>query len=113
MRLVLSVLTQDHVIQVSDRCMTFERGDGAVRFEEGHNKAGVFERRIAFGYTGAGEIEDSYGREWMTTTLQGTTNAIASAMLLTVACRLPLQTPQRCRPHSVRTHRQVIDNVAT
>jgi hypothetical protein len=57
MTLVVSMLTHDYVVQVSDRCMTFERGDGAVRFEDGHNKAVLFERRIAFGYTGAGQIE--------------------------------------------------------
>ena len=63
--MVLSVLTHDYVLQVSDRCMTFERGDGGVRFEEGHNKAVLFERRIAFGYTGAGEIEGLRTDEWL------------------------------------------------
>jgi hypothetical protein len=65
MTLVLSVLTDDYVLQVSDRCMTFERGDGAVRYEEGHNKAVLFEHRIAFGYTGQGRIEGLPTDEWL------------------------------------------------
>jgi hypothetical protein len=65
MTLVVSVLTHDYVVQVSDRCMTFECGDGAVRFEDGHNKAVLFERRIAFGYTGAGQIEGLRTDEWL------------------------------------------------
>jgi hypothetical protein len=65
MTLIVSVLTQDYVIQVSDRCMTIERGDGKRRYEEGHNKAVLFEHRIAFGYTGQGEIDGRPTDEWL------------------------------------------------
>lgn len=58
MTLILSVLTQENVVQVSDRRLTWISGPkkGEVA-DDSSNKIVLFEQRMAFGYTGLTEVD--------------------------------------------------------
>jgi len=56
MTLVLSLLTNHEVIQVSDRRFTFMRGQRVVGCDDEKNKAVVWCGRAAFAFTGVGDI---------------------------------------------------------
>ena len=57
MTLILSALTQNEVVQVSDRRFTFIRPDGSVRSRnDERNKAVLFCGRVMFGFTGRGDL---------------------------------------------------------
>jgi hypothetical protein len=55
--LILNLINREHAIQVSDRCFTWFREDGAIEHtEDEHNKAVVFKDRFVFSYAGLGEL---------------------------------------------------------
>lgn len=57
MTLILNLINREHAIQVSDRCFTWFREDGAVEHtEDEHNKAVVFQDRLVLSYAGLGEL---------------------------------------------------------
>jgi hypothetical protein len=63
--IVLTALTRGNIVQVSDRLMTYVKGDGSVHYEDGHNKAILFEGHTLFGLIGAGQIEGLATDEWL------------------------------------------------
>lgn len=63
MTLVLSCLTQEYVVQVSDRRLTFI-DDGTVK-DDDTNKAVVFCGHIAFGYTGLDKLDGVPTDHWL------------------------------------------------
>jgi hypothetical protein len=55
--LILSALTRDAVVQVSDRRFVYLRPDGTVhRDQDDSNKAVVFANRVAFAFTGIAQL---------------------------------------------------------
>lgn len=56
MTLVLTALTQDEVIQVSDRRFTYLRGASVLRRDDENNKAVLFCGRLMFAFTGLGDL---------------------------------------------------------
>jgi hypothetical protein len=72
MTLVLSLLTRDHVVQVSDRRLVFLNGPNAgKRKDDNTNKAVVICNRVAFAYTGLAEILNQHTDDWLLETVQG------------------------------------------
>lgn len=63
MTLVLSYLTPDFVVQVSDRRLTWSNGSVA---DDSSNKATVYCGRMAFAYTGLAQIKTHKTDEWLT-----------------------------------------------
>jgi hypothetical protein len=63
MTLILSCLTPEYIIQVSDRKLTYP--DGTV-FDETANKAIVFHNRASIAYTGIAMIGSQRTDEWIT-----------------------------------------------
>src|SRR5262245_37528625 len=70
MTLILSCLTNDYVLQVSDRRLTFLGGprSGQV-MDDDRNKAVVWNSIIAFAYTGVTPVDDERTDIWLTRTL--------------------------------------------
>ena len=62
MTLVLSFLTQDFILQVSDRRLTWP--DGSVE-DDNTNKATIYCGRMALGYTGLAQIKTRKTDEWL------------------------------------------------
>ena len=67
MTLILSFLTQEYVVQVSDRRLTDARTGQLV--EDDSNKAVLFCGRMAFGYTGLAQLEGVATDLWLTKVL--------------------------------------------
>ena len=67
MTLILSVLTDDYVLQTSDRRATFVDLTTAVvsRHEDETNKAVVFDNQFTFAGTGFGEINQVQAADWL------------------------------------------------
>lgn len=63
MTLILSYLTQDFVVQVSDRRLTWDDGRLA---DDNANKATLYCGRAAIGYTGRAQIKTERTDEWLT-----------------------------------------------
>jgi hypothetical protein len=61
MTLILSALTQDYVVQVSDRQLSI----GGKRIDPPTNKSVIFCGHIAYGYTGQGFIENKTTELWL------------------------------------------------
>ena len=56
MTLVISLISRDHAIQISDRKLVWVESDGSIRDREGEfNKAVLYCKRIAFSYCGLAE----------------------------------------------------------
>jgi hypothetical protein len=70
MTLILNCLTDDYVLQVSDRRLTFLGGprSGQV-MDDDRNKAVVWNGIIAFAYTGVTPVDDESTDVWLTRTL--------------------------------------------
>jgi hypothetical protein len=56
MTLVISLITREHVVQVSDRKLVWLRGRQIVEEDDHRNKAVVWCNRLAFAYTGFAEL---------------------------------------------------------
>lgn len=63
MTLILSCLTKDYALQVSDRCLT-DLNSGEV-LEQDSNKAVVLSNRVALAYTGLARIEEKPADIWL------------------------------------------------
>jgi hypothetical protein len=63
MTLILSCVTKDYAVQVSDRCLT-DLNSGRVLDQEA-NKAVVLSNRVAFAYTGLARIEGKPADIWL------------------------------------------------
>ena len=70
MTLILSAATEEYVVQVSDRRLTWisdpKTGQTA---DDDSNKAVLFEHRMAFAYTGLAEVEGIRTDKWLTRVL--------------------------------------------
>lgn len=66
MTLILSCITADHAVQVSDRRLTWLSGpnEGTLKDDE-QNKALVIRNHQAFAYTGIAEIENQKTDDWL------------------------------------------------
>ncbi len=84
MTIVVSLLFPTHVVQVSDRMLTFQVGSKTVRQEDKWNKATVFGDRAAIAYTGAARVPDQRTDQWITETLMNVTD-VGQAMALLAA----------------------------
>lgn len=63
MTLIVSLLTHDLALQVSDRRYSYVGPDGkVVKREDDHNKAVLLCGRIAIGFTGLGELNGMHTR---------------------------------------------------
>lgn len=66
MTLIISCVTQNHVVQVSDRRLTWITGPNAGQVaDDNKNKAVIVCNRLAIGYTGLAEIAGSKTDEWL------------------------------------------------
>lgn len=66
MTLIVSLLTHDLAIQVSDRRYSFVRADGTIdRREDDHNKAVLLCGRVAIGFTGLGVLNRKHTDDWI------------------------------------------------
>lgn len=63
MTLILSCITDEFVVQVSDRCLSDLRTGKPV--EQEANKAVFLSNRVVFGFTGLAEIEDKPADIWL------------------------------------------------
>jgi hypothetical protein len=79
MTIIASILLPTHVVQVSDRMLTWQIGKRVVRQEDTWNKATVFGDRAAIAYTGTARLPDQRTDQWITETLMNETD-IGSAM---------------------------------
>jgi hypothetical protein len=70
MTLVVSLISADHVIQVSDRRLVWLRGRQIVDEDDNRNKAVIWCNRLAFAYTGFAELgTESRTDLWIASTL--------------------------------------------
>ena len=70
MTLILNCLTDDYVLQVSDRRLTFAGGSRSGQvMDDDRNKAVVWNGIIAFAYTGVTPVDDENTDIWLTRTL--------------------------------------------
>ena len=74
MTIVASILLPTHVVQVSDRMLTWQVGNKVVRQEDKWNKATVFGDRASIAYTGVARLPDQRTDQWITETLMNETD---------------------------------------
>jgi hypothetical protein len=68
---ILSCLTRDYVLQVSDRRLTYLCRDGTLKLDEDdQTKAIVVNRALIFAYAGWGEIEKQSTNEWFASVIK-------------------------------------------
>jgi hypothetical protein len=68
---ILSCLTRDYVLQVSDRRLTRRRSDNTLElYEDDQTKAIVVNRNLIFAYAGWGKIEGKNTNEWFATVIK-------------------------------------------
>jgi hypothetical protein len=83
MTLILSALTQDYVVQVSDRQLSV----GGKRIEPPTNKSVIFCGHIAYGYTGQAFIENKTTELWLVDVLAGAQSQSPTQALEAIASR--------------------------
>jgi hypothetical protein len=71
--IIVTALLPDHVIQVSDRKLTWSRGTKVVRQEDRWNKATVFGDWATIAYTGPARLPDQRTDQWVTETISPVT----------------------------------------
>jgi hypothetical protein len=71
--IIVTALLPDHVIQVSDRKLTWSVGTKVVRQEDRWNKATVFGDWATIAYTGPARLSDQRTDQWITETISPVT----------------------------------------
>jgi hypothetical protein len=73
MTIIVTALFPKHVVQVSDRKLSWSRGKSIVRQEDKWNKATVFGDWATIAYTGPARLPDQRTDQWITETISPTT----------------------------------------